>query len=320
MCGHIYGHVHWKVWEDLAGLVKTSRTYTEPVRGTPDLGALRRSLTNAWGTEFLLALNYRFAREDDLVRLTNAWAVVQAYYVHYHATHALLAARGRQRPPTHEKTQAVFADTWAGRRVFIPPCSFGVGPQGLSNAPPGIEIDPRLHSWSACDEITCWSLAAVALRTTRNEDVEKRKGAWRERKRRERRQAWQHEEQERLTQGARPRREPPDSLPRLTPDEHQVIERSVRTHTVMDYLYRLRVKANYLDASMFTEGPRDKDESRGLLQDLKDLAANVLLVHEMHVLAELGKERFLEVARGWASEREGPRLGLLERLDLLASC
>jgi hypothetical protein len=297
MCGHIYGHVHWRVWEDLAALVKAAESYTEPGKGTPDLEALRRSLESAWVAEALLAHAYHFAPEGDHVRLNNVWAVVQAYYVHYHATRALRVARGLPPPDGHTGARAVFADAWADRRVFIPPCSFGVGPRGVRNAPPGIEIDPKLHPWSACDETTCWSLAAMALRTTRNEFVKEREGAIR------------------LKKGGH----------RLTPAERQAIEGKVRTYTLMDYLWRLRVKANYLDASMFTEAPKGrkrwgKDDSFGLLQDLKDLAANVLLVHEMHVLAKLGRTRFLEIAEGWASEREGPELGLLERLDLLASC
>ena len=51
------------------------------------------SLRNAWGTELLLALGGSLGADDELIRLMNNWAVVQAYYCCYHGAQALLAAR-----------------------------------------------------------------------------------------------------------------------------------------------------------------------------------------------------------------------------------
>ena len=49
-----------------------------------DKDQVRRSLTNAWGTELLLSLTGRFSLDDEVLRIANNWAVVQAYYVVYH--------------------------------------------------------------------------------------------------------------------------------------------------------------------------------------------------------------------------------------------
>jgi hypothetical protein len=316
MCGHIYGHPFRRVWEDLAALVRGASTLTGPAP-SPKIDDVRKSLANAWGTEYLLALNYEFAHEDDIVRLTNVWAVVQAYYVHYHAIHALLAAHGRDEPTTHASTQATFSTMWAGRPVVIPPCSLGFGREGPVNAPPDVVIDPHIHPWSRCDESSCFSLAVLALRTTRGDDILERKRKAREQKRRERRKDWEREEAERIARGRQPRIQPTFRLPRLTREEHHRLEETTRTYTLMDYLYRLRVKSNYLDSTMFTDGPSNVEESYGLLQDLKDLAGNVLFIHELHVREAIGVDRFVDLASNWISEREGPRLGVMQRLELL---
>jgi hypothetical protein len=317
ICGHIHGRTPLGIWRDMLPKVLRSPGLETKPQGHVLSESLRKSLANAWGTEYLLSVTYRFAREDELIRITNTWAVVQAYYVHYHAFRALLAARGFDPPARHDQTQSMFADYWAGRRQDSPPCSLGVGVDGPVNVPPTIELDGSVHPWSRCDDTTSWSVASLALRTTREESVSERKRANREKKRRERRREWLREEEDRLRQGRRARKEPSWPLPRLAGEEQQRIERSVRVHTVMDYLYRLRVKANYLDSTVFLEGPEDEETSRRLLQDLKDLAADALFLHELHVMVLLGKPSFIQLAGRWLEGVSGgPKLGLAAREDL----
>ena len=316
MCGHIHGHPYNRVWQDLTDLVGLAPPLE--ASGAPNLVVVRKRLASAWGTEYLLALNHRYAREDDIVRLTNIWAVVQTYYVHYHAIHALLAALGRDQPSTHAKTQAAFASTWAGRAHHVPPCSFGWGFDGAMNAPSGIRVDTSVHPWSNADEQTCYSLAAKALRTTRDEALRIRKGSRRVQKQRTLRREWERDEEERLAAGKRPRKPRSFPLPTLGRIEHKEIDRRMRVFSLMDYLYRLRVKSNYLDSTMFTEGPEQEDESLGLLQDLKDLAGNVLLVHELNVREAVSQDVFLKMIDEWIAPRGGPQLGVAERRSILA--
>jgi len=47
------------------------------------------------------------------------------------------------------------------------------------------------------------------------------------------------------------------ALSRLTDQEKGQLVTKVRPHSMMDYLYRLRIKTNYLDSAMFTDGPSD---------------------------------------------------------------
>src|SRR5262249_45333549 len=88
-----------------------------------DVDQVKKSLQSAWGTELLLYLGHKFLRTDEIIRLSNTWNVVQAYYAVYHSTQALAAAKGFSRPETHPKTQRVFLDIWCKLPdCFIPWC------------------------------------------------------------------------------------------------------------------------------------------------------------------------------------------------------
>lgn len=278
----------------------------------PDIDAVRRSLHNAWGTELLLASSYEWLEEDDLIRINNCWAVIQTYYVHYHAMQALRVALGHERPTSHPTTQNLFGDMWAGRSANFAPCTLGVGASGPVNVPQGVTIDPDIHPWANSDEESCWSLAALALKTTRADVVKEKKSARRETKRRARERTWRDEEAERIAKGRKARKEPTFSLPQLNEPEKRQIETSVRRFTIIDYLYRLRVKANYLDSTVFTEGPEDEETSRRVLKDLKDIAANSLLVHELHIRSLVPEVD--SIADDWLGARSNsPNVGLLLR-------
>lgn len=73
---------------------------------------VRRSLENAWGTELLLYMGHQFLKAEEIIRLSNTWNVVQAYYAVYHVTQALLIAKGYVRPEKHATTQALFVELW----------------------------------------------------------------------------------------------------------------------------------------------------------------------------------------------------------------
>jgi hypothetical protein len=292
--------------------------FTSPVNSTPRLSQVRASLRNAWGTELLLGLSGEIASEDELMRLTNNWAVVQAYYCTYHATQALLGAIGRQRPTSHPATQRQFADLWADQNIDLPPWSLGAIDGAFRNAPTG--IDDSIHPWTACSPATCWDLAGKALRTTRNEAVVDSKSQKRDQKRRDLRRAWRDTEKERLAKGRQPRREPTFPKPRLTPTEHRRVKGQVRTHTVIDYLYRLRLKTNYKDPEMFTDGPDDDNISRVVNRDLHFLSSSTLLVHELRIRQYVGKVTLMEWVDDWL--RHGPArsgIGLAQRRALLVA-
>ena len=299
--------------------VLASSSLHDTARGNPDHAGLRRSLANTWGTELLIALGRQYAVEDELVRITNNWAAVQAYYVSYHAFQAYLLANGEARPTTHLKTQTMFANRWASRTLDMPPWTFAAADGAFLNGPSARTVDLTIHPWATCNSTSCWDIAGHALKSTREEAVERTTHRHRERKQAAAKKAWESKEATRITAGRRARKVPTFPLPRLDAAEKRSSGRSVRPYTAMDYLYRLRIKTNYEDSMMFTDGPTSEPESRAAGLDLQRLAASVLLMHELHVRERIGIPAMTTLVDGWVSANiaHSPGLGVSLRRDLI---
>lgn len=305
--------------QDLAPHIATSTSMRPPTSATPDLNQSRASLTHAWGTELLLAFGRTVASDDQLLRLMNNWAVVQTYYTAYHAVQALIVARGQPRPQTHPKTQAQFAALWADRPLPLPPWSLAACDGGWRNPPPR-GIDDTLNAWTSCDPQSCWSLAAKALRTTREEKLSAALREARDRARSTNKRLWNEEERRRVTAGLKPRKIPPFARPRLAMADKRRANAALRSYTMLDYLFRLRVKTNYEDAGMFIDGPEDEAASIHVLSDLITIASCTMLTHELHVGAIVGKARLLGWVDDWvARHAPGRNIGLGLRRSLLES-
>lgn len=269
-----------------------------------DEDALKKSLSHAWGIERLLYANQEAASDDIVLRLANNWACIQAYYVFYHATQALMVAKGHKRPDTHAKTQSSFINLWSDRGVDLAPWTFVRHPGRPPITPAGINVDETIHNLFHCDELTAWSLCYKALKTTR-EDA--RGEAWakkRKDKQRAKRDAWLQEEKARLALGKKARKQPEFSLPILTPEEKIALDTSLRPYSVMDYLYRLRIKANYEDADMFVEGPTGDTDSLKVYTCLCNLASATLFLSELSIIRIWGREKLLSYHQSWHSSRK----------------
>ena len=305
----------------IASRVKLSTRYAATQRHECDIIAVQSSLFNCWGTEVLLALAGVYALQDEMIRLSNNWAVVQLYYAVYHAGQALMTALGNQTPQTHEAMRQRFLDLWVNPKDPGPvmPLSLGYGAAGAINAPAGVQLDDAIPNWSSCDRTTCWSLALKALRTTRAEQLPKRFDKARKEKLKQRRQQWARDEAARQARNKAPRKDPTWRRPNLSDGEKEEVAQRLRDYSIVDYLYRLRARSNYEDVSMFSDGPEDDLVSARVHGDLTRLASSCLLIHELHVGQCVGAS----VLRGWAdswlaSNYASPvPLGLSARRQLL---
>ena len=280
-----------------------------------NLEQAQSSLQHAWGTELLMVMSERFLDADEMVRLSNNWSVVQAYYVIYHATQAMVVANGNQRPETHQKTQKQFYSLFAGRGFGLEPWTMAFGHGGPLNVPPNMSVDDGVHSWTSCSATNRWNLAFKALRTARNDTLPAQEQDARERKRNQKRNLWRTEEHSRISAGRKPRREPAFQLMRLTADEKEAVRRTHRPFTLIDFLYRLRIRTNYEDSSMFTDGPDRVGQSEAVRNDLHELVATSLLVAELHIRPLVGATQFDNWVSTWinANARFNPPSGVAER-------
>jgi len=283
-----------------------------------DRPALRRSLHNAWGTELLIAAGEQWLQDEEIIAVSNNWTVIQAYYVLYHVTQAYSIAKGQARQESHTATQRVFASFWPDRDLDLAPWTLGSGKAGNANIPQGVVIDAQQHAWANCDNASSWSIACKALKTTWEQElvapafVKKREALKTQRNRN-----WQAAEDENIKRGRRPRKKLKFGLPNLTPLHKTEVKEATRKATLMDYLYRLRIRANYEDSTMFTEGPDFEGASAEVRQNLAALATASLFVHECAICTLLGRRTFLEWVDAWINAHHGAavRRGLAARRE-----
>lgn len=293
------------IYENIARRIAASGRIRDSVRSNFDIDQVRTCLHSAWGTESLMLMSGKVFREDEAIRLSNNWSAIQTYYVLYHCAQALHVAQGHLRPDSHPKTQNVFHNQWASRQGLLEPWTFAFGSEGPSNCPSDVEIDVNVHAWSNCDGDNAWNLYAKALMTTRRDDViEKHRNA-RNRKRQASQRAWAEEEQQRISQRRRSRRQRTFPLPRLTSEEKAQLEGSTRSYSLIDYLYRLRIKTNYEDSNMFTDGPEDQYQSADVRLAFNQIASGTLFLYENAIKASVGRDRLIDWVDSWV-ERNMP--------------
>lgn len=306
----------------LVRLAERAEAFPVPNGARGSLADVAGCLNRAWGTELVMCGAKQYAAEDELLRLVNSWAAVQTYYVTYHVCQALLVAEGKARPTTHPATQRQYVDLWIARGARIDPWTFAVGSKqdtrfdagGMANGP-GRELH-GISALSACTADTAWELGEGALRTTREAAFVERRRQAVDAVVRTRQKEWS----ERWGQNTA-RKKPAwwSSRPRLDAADRAKVEKGTRPYTVIDYLYRLRLKANYEDARMYTEGPASHDETESVNVDLIRLAAATSLVHEVRIAKFIGVKALIREAERWVSRNAptGMRYGLPVRLPIL---
>jgi len=293
----------------------------QPDKKALDLKVVRGCLANAWSTELLMSLTSELAAEDEFVRITNNWSAVQAYYVAYHAIQALCVAKGMTRPDTHPKTLKQYNSFWLSKTVDFAPWTVSHTDKGFVAAlPDGISIDKDISPWTICDYQSSWSLVAKALKTTRDDAVRQATKKARDTKAAKRRREWQEQEDLRLKQGKKPRKQPAglSTKPTLDADEKDAIDQGVRPHSIVDYLYRLRIRSNYEDSTMFLDGPETKGVSAHVRNNLRQLASSILLIHEKHIESLVGTDVMGDWVSDWISKNvpESVKIGLPLRAKL----
>jgi hypothetical protein len=304
LCGYVPFQRDPGVITALAGRIQAEPSYQQIVtRGGFDGEQLRRSLHAAWGSELLLVVSGTYAPEE-LQGVSNTWVAIQVYYACYHAIQALIVARGQPRPSSHPTTQRMFIDAWVTPTRDLMPWSLGAIHGGYKNLPQGHVVDEAVHPWAALDATSAIDVACKAFRTTREDAIVEAKKEGRSRKRRDRRRAWLQQEQQRLARGRRPRNEPVFALPRLTATEHQTVEARVRAYGLLDYLYRLRIKSQYEDSTLFIEGPEHPTDSLLAFQHLRQIVSSTLLLHEFFIERIVGRPVFEPIVDGWLQSQQ----------------
>ncbi|MDN3029742.1 hypothetical protein [Streptomyces sp. S.PB5] len=291
---------------------------------TCDREQLLACLRRAWATARLLEHTHDLAGDSEIIRLANSWGAVQAYYVLYGCAQALMVAEGGTRPHAHETTKRRYVDLWTSRTVSLSPWTLAAVVSGtrLADADgfltgPGRPLDLDLHPWVSWQGDQAWDIAARALRSTRQQLVEERLTAKRREMLSAKKKAWRADRDARLAAGRTPAPEPKSV--RLTAAERESVAGAVRPVTMADYLYRLRIKANYEDVTVFSSGPTTDREAADVGANLVALASATLLVHELRIAALIGRDELVKAMDGVLQRSAADSAsGMAQRRDLHA--
>jgi hypothetical protein len=310
---------HDEIADALRGRVLADAGYSRIQRRNCDPKSLKRLLFNGWGTELLLGLQGQLAPEEDepgLLALANQWAVVQAYYAIEKVVDGLVVATGNPRPDSHEKTRTLFADQWAFRTYV--PWSLRHDGSGLVGVPTGTAVE-QVNTLGNVNDANCWGFIEVCLRTTRAPLLHQRLTEKRERERRKERNAWVRANEERVRAGKKARAEPKWPLPLLTAAQKAEVGTSTKPTTMLDYLYRLRIRSNYQDTTMFTMGPSSRAEALEMHHNLSRLVSWTMLLHELWIRRYAGNRVFDQLVSDWLKNEVAAKAdrGLSRRRDLL---
>jgi hypothetical protein len=299
LCGYSNFRRDPAVSTALANRIRNEPSYGATTRRQGfDGDQVKRSLHTAWGSELLLVISGTYAPEE-LQGVSNTWVAIQAYYACYHAIQALLVAKGQVRPTSHPVTQRMFIDTWVTPPRTLMPWSLGAKNGSYANLPQGHVVDEAVHPWTTLDATSAVDVACKSFRTTREDLVVEAKKRARDRKQRDNRKAWQEQEEQRLAAGRRARKQPVFALPRLTAAEHRSVEAQTRAFGIPDYLYRLRIKAQYEDSTLFIEGPEVAMDSVLAFQHLSQIVRSTLLLHELFIERVIGRQAFERIVSDW---------------------
>ncbi|PKN81276.1 MAG: hypothetical protein CVU47_07440 [Chloroflexi bacterium HGW-Chloroflexi-9] len=250
------------------------------------------------------------------------WTVVQAYYAVYLVAKATAIAQGKTGPlDSHPLIQRFFIDFWVeGDRRDLAPWSTVFGFEGPRNMPTNVDLGNALHAWSSARREECWVRLAKAWETTRADSLNDALKAVRTKKARDRQKAWNDTNAARVERQKKPLRRPPAAAATLNSEEKAIIDRSVRPAGLLDYLYRLRIRSNYEDSAMWSEGPASAEESLGVHWNLATITSATLLVHEVLLRRIVGASTFDGLTNEWLQKNGvllDPREGLRLRAEVL---
>ena len=242
-------------------------------------------LRNGWATEVLLN-SPRVLGGDDLVAFANLWAPVQAYYAVFEAFSALAMTVTGSRPL---RTHAALLG-WAATQVAHPASPFVVpwtarvgGPLGAHTFDGfgGATLDHRISNLTAPHAANAPSLLALALRTTRREQIDDHRDGWRKGLK---------------TAAGRPRKNLPAAVLLANAT-------AMRPTTLFDLLWRLRLRSNYKEGDALLSGAIGPADAATFHAALAEIVATTLLTTEIYLAHLVGRPTLERCAAALAVPR-----------------
>lgn len=236
-------------------------------------------LRNGWATEVLLNAPRALGGED-LVSFANLWAPVQSYYAVFNAFTGLAHLVTLNPPQTHAKllTWAATAAGSASTPFVVPWTARVAGAPGAWEYRNfgGATIDPKISNLATPHAGNAPSLLAMALRTTRGEQV------------RDHREGWL---------AALPRTKAGTKRKNMPAATLEANTTRMRPTTLYDLLWRLRIRSNYKEGDAFLSGALSIADAGDFHNALCDIVAATMVTVEIYLAHHIGSRALVACAR-----------------------
>lgn len=280
LTGTLYGHGEDQVQQ----LVDTQRglrafTRTQRRKATPaDIAEVRRLLAISWASETQLRL--ADFGGDSLVRYANAWTPVQAYYAVYMSIHAWLVTAGMgglvdDHTSTLRTVSSLLVTSGLLPHPFQVTCVGcpELGQRQIRGTPAKANINDHFENLAGPIIEDFYPRLAKMLETTRDLRLARLRKEW-------------------LRQNDR------KNMPRAA---KLTVAGRLHPTTMFDYLWRLRVRANYGDVSTFLMSGVE-DRSHGAFHSgLVSLASSLCLLIQSLIVQRIGPEIYATALDDFAS-------------------
>ncbi len=254
----------------VAQSVKSKPWRSDPPRTKVLSARAGEVLRNAWATEVLLNAP-RTLGGGDLVSFANLWAPVQAYYAVFNAITALTHVVTPNPPLTHAKLLTWAATAAAGTRTpFVVPWTARVGgpPSAWTYQDFGPDpLDLKISNLKAVTAATAPSLLAMALRTTRRDQIADSRDGWIR---------------------AQPPTKSGTKRKTLATAALTANATKMRPTTLFDLLWRLRIRSNYKEGDAFLSGALSAEDAADFHAALCDIVAATLVTVEIYLAHHTG--------------------------------
>ena len=230
---------------------------------------IRRFLAISWASETELRIPLDAERE--LLRYSNAWAPVHAYYSAYMALQAWFASMNLKGLADDHSGTLKTASRHVTERSILPP-PWGVGCRGtphlgectFTGLPDGIQPGGRVELLSNPSMDTFWPRYCKMLETTRSRRLDRAFDEWKRKNNRK----------------------------QIRSVEKRSVETKAWATTLFDFLFRLRVRANYREVETFLMSAVGETWQTEFLRSLIRVTDLTSLLFDSLVVQQIGADLY----------------------------
>jgi hypothetical protein len=279
-----YGAAGQQMYEGLAAATIALPAFDRVKRRDADTAAVRQNFSISWMSELQLLLP-SILGASGLMRYSNAWAPVHAYYATYMALQGWFEANQIGGvADDHTATLRTISGQIRERKLFPPPWSVlavGNTPRGersYLNVPDGADVAGNLEVLANPRLEEFWPRYGTWLRSTRRARLLARESEWKKKNDRK----------------------------NISPKVREQYARNLAPTSFFDCLWRLRIRSNYKTVEPYLVRFVADDYARRFHNALVVCTGATLLLLELYTARAIGGPAFAEIAANFqASDQHG---------------